>query len=77
VGDENLVEDIVIEGKVVGSIAWLEKGVDIQEKGDFGGIVVGDEREKVSDVGLGIKGCDGSLSMAGGETGWWCDNERR
>jgi hypothetical protein len=48
--DLDLVENVWIEGKVIGPVAGLEKGIHIHDECDPIWMVVADERVKVCDI---------------------------
>jgi hypothetical protein len=48
--DPDLVEDVGIEGKVIGPVAGFEEGIHIHDECDPIGMVVTDKRVEVCDV---------------------------
>jgi len=51
------VANIWIEGEMIGSIRWLEKIIDVEDRGDAIGVIVAHERVSIRDA-RGVIQCD-------------------
>ena len=65
--DLHLIEDVGVEGEVVGAVGRFQKRVDIEDHDHLVGMFGADEGVPVGDVGLLVQGRNRRFAMAGGE----------
>jgi hypothetical protein len=60
------VQDLGIEGEVVGAVAGFQQRIDVEDERDPAGVVVADEGEEIGDVRLVIERGERRFAMVGG-----------